>query len=57
MGVLWTSRDNFVSEKILNQVAANAPLAVRLAMETVHHGLELGQGHAMNASVITVLSQ
>ena len=55
MSVLWTSRDNFVSEKILNRVAANAPLAVRLAMETVHHGLELGQGHAMNASVITAV--
>jgi enoyl-CoA hydratase len=35
------------AEEILNQIAANAPLAVRLAMGAVHHGLDTGQAEGL----------
>ena len=35
------------AEELLLQIIANAPLAVRLSMEAVHHGLEAGQAHGL----------
>jgi len=35
------------AEELLLQIIANAPLAVRLSMEAVHHGLEAGQAQGL----------
>lgn len=35
------------AERIARQIMANAPLAVRFAMEAVHHGMEMPQDEAM----------